>query len=527
MFSILLIIVITLNQRNQRNIKNLEEKLNNMNNVLSFQQKFSNELQELNNEKFYLKVEETKLRSDLLLLQFSKNIKINLLLLRISLLRKIINVLLTEIIENNSDSLRITEKKFIDILKPNINNNKFFIIYCKKEGIEDVKDYNVDIIIDFMMFIHNYTSEKIHFNKIQNKPEIFNTISNEQNSENSDIKTNASFNAYELIDYVFKEYDLEKETKKMIDILNKEMKENDITKSDIIKSEDGKENNIENGNKQENNNIGNKEQENNTENTNEQENNNIENKEEKKTQNEVRVDNNIQNGNRKRKNKNKRRKKKRTENGNRDIDNEKKIKEEEDNINIHKKPLESNNSKKEEDIDIKKTQNEVQNIPEKNFENFKSLFNENLDEEETEIIKNIYNKIDFSNHSLKENIKSLRNIKKDTSKILKKKIIYGENIINFKYENIEEYSIENMYEIYKLNFDMNSNIYSEFSQKQLSIHYRFNDSYSKLVNINKINSYNLSDMREDIKKLMKNNLINILLEDKGKFGSGLIKEDIN
>ena len=64
-----------------------------------------------------------------------------------------------------------------------------------------------------MMFIHNYTSEKIHFNKNQNISEIFNTIKSEQNSENSDVKTDSSFNAYELIDYIFNEYDLEKDMK--------------------------------------------------------------------------------------------------------------------------------------------------------------------------------------------------------------------------------------------------------------------------------------------------------------------------
>jgi len=138
---------------------------------------------------------------------------------------------LSELIDNNYDSLRKTANKFSDILKPNANNNKFFIIYCKEDNIENVANNKINIIIDFMMFIHNYTSEKIHLNKNQNIPEIFTTIKNEQNSENSDVKTDTSFNAYELIDYIFNEYDLEKDMKKLIDNTYKELREEDVKKS--------------------------------------------------------------------------------------------------------------------------------------------------------------------------------------------------------------------------------------------------------------------------------------------------------
>ena len=114
---------------NDRNQIKLEKKIYNINEVLSFQQSFNNQLQKSNNNKLKLKGEELNLRSDYLLLLFSKNVKINLLLLRINLFRKIINTLLSELIDNNSDSLRKTANKFSDILKPNANNNKFFIIY--------------------------------------------------------------------------------------------------------------------------------------------------------------------------------------------------------------------------------------------------------------------------------------------------------------------------------------------------------------------------------------------------------------
>ena len=99
--------------------------------------------------------------------------------------------------------------------------------------------------------------------------------------------------------------------------------------------------------------------------------------------------------------------------------------------------------------------------------------------------------------------------------------------MNFKFENIEEYSIEKMYEICKLNFDNKSDIYTKFNEEDLSKHYRFNSSYTKLVDISIINSYKLNDLKDDLKKITHNDLINLLLEDKGKFGSSLDIEDIN
>jgi len=164
---------------------------------------------------------------------FSKNVKINLF-------RKIINTLLSELIKNNSEYLRRTANKFNDILKPSANNIKFFIIYCKENNIKNVSNKKINIIIDFMMFIHNYTSKKIHCNKNQNIPEIFNTIRSEQNMEISDLKTDSSFNAYELIDYIFNEYDLEKYMKKLIDNTYKNLKEEVVKGANMIEQKDGK-----------------------------------------------------------------------------------------------------------------------------------------------------------------------------------------------------------------------------------------------------------------------------------------------
>jgi len=94
-----------------------------------------------------------------------------------------------------------------------------------------------------------------------------------------------------------------------------------------------------------------------------------------------------------------------------------------------------------------------------------------------EIIKNIYDNTNHNDYSIKENIKLLKDIKNDAIAIDNKKNFYEQNIMNFKFENIEEYSIEKMYEIYKLNFDIKSDIYTKFNGEDLSKHYRFHSSY--------------------------------------------------
>ena len=141
-----------------RIINNIKSEINEIKEVLSFQKSFNIQLQKSNNNNFKLQGEELNLRSDCLLLLLSKKVKINLLLLRINLFRKIINSLLSKLITNNSEYLRRTANKFNDLLKPSANKIKFFIIYCKENNIKNVSNKKINIIIDFMMFIHNYTS---------------------------------------------------------------------------------------------------------------------------------------------------------------------------------------------------------------------------------------------------------------------------------------------------------------------------------------------------------------------------------
>ena len=259
--------------------------------------------------------------------------------------------------------------------------------------------------------------------------------------------------------------------------------------------------------------------ENNIQNNNEQENKTKRNKRKKRKNKKKRFDVNTNNNNANNSEEeiinNSNKKEKGTSNVNEPVKNNNNVKGENTNFN------------KEEDINNNNHKNEVNNIPRKNFSNFINSLNENFDESEIEIIKNIYDNSNHNDYSIKENIKLLKDIKNDEITINNKKNFYAQNITNFKFENIEEYSIEKMYEIYKLNFDINSDIYTKINGKDLSNHYRFNISYLKLIDINIINSYKLNDLKEDLKKITHNDLINLLLEDKGKFGSTLNIEDIN
>ena len=134
-------------------------------------------------------------------------------------------------IKNN---LKKTLAKFQDILKPNDNQRPFYIIYCTEEDdFNGVTKKTFDIIIDFLMFIHNYTSSLIHLNNIENykdiipKIEIYNRENFPKSESNiSENKINYFFYPNDIIDYAFNSYDIEKETKKMIKRIEDEEKQN-------------------------------------------------------------------------------------------------------------------------------------------------------------------------------------------------------------------------------------------------------------------------------------------------------------
>jgi L-rhamnose mutarotase len=217
--------------------KDLLEKIKEVkkdNQILFFEHNFMVNYQNDINEKFKLNRKNDKLRVNYLLLSFSSKVKNIIAITRIVNFRKIVNCLLNHIIEKNKIYLKKTSAKFYDILKPKDNQRAFFIIYCTENKVNDVTKKAFNIIIDFLMFIHNYTSSILHLNKIENYQDIIPNIENNKNGENSpksdsnisENKTNYSFHLNDLADYVFNSYNIEKETKEMIKKIENEEKQN-------------------------------------------------------------------------------------------------------------------------------------------------------------------------------------------------------------------------------------------------------------------------------------------------------------
>ena len=231
------------------NNEQLTERINQIESkdeYLFFQQNLMTNYQDVLKEKNKLNLKNNKLRVNYLLLSFSGKVKNAIAFIRIINFRKIVNCLLNHIIEKNNSILKKTNTKFYDILKPKDNQKPFFIIHCIKDvnGIT-IKEFN--IILDFMMFIHNYTSSIIHLNNIENYKDIIPKIekSNEEDSSDSAKKRNSSFYPNELIDYVFTSYNIEKETKEMImklEIEEKQIINNTKNKINFIKIKEDKEN---------------------------------------------------------------------------------------------------------------------------------------------------------------------------------------------------------------------------------------------------------------------------------------------
>ncbi len=213
-----------------KKITDLQDQMQDMKELLKFQHNFFLEYENVKDEKFNENEERSKYRTYYLLLLFSSRIKTYVAFVRIVLFRKKANCLIMAIIENNSESLRKTNSKFYDILKPDDNQKQkaFFIIYSSESKIKDVEKYLVNIIIDFLMFIHDYASTKIHLNKLEN----FNVMRNininieeqlSSSNENSGKKTDATtFKSSELSEYLLNSYDIEKETRSIINLIEKE-----------------------------------------------------------------------------------------------------------------------------------------------------------------------------------------------------------------------------------------------------------------------------------------------------------------
>ena len=457
------------------------------NQILFFEHNFMVNYQNDINEKFKLNRKNDKLRVNYLLLSFSSKVKNIIAITRIVNFRKIVNCLLNHIIEKNKIYLKKTSAKFYDILKPKDNQRAFFIIYCTENKVNDVTKKAFNIIIDFLMFIHNYTSSILHLNKIPN-------IENNKNGENSpksdsnisENKTNYSFHLNDLVDYAFNSYNIEKETKEMIKKIENEEKQNFENSKNI--------NIVSKNNGDNSNNINSEfiEYNKNVKSFGESE----KNEEIGEINTQLTVDDKKQEGK------------------NNNIININNNNDDKNNINIYNNKADVNNENGSE-----KNEN--------SFENFKLLFNNDLVKEQDFII---IKKIFSSMNSQKINVNTLIRLYNDNIKeindIENTIEMYNDKINNYKFEYAEEFTIEKMISIYKSNFGKNSTIYAGFNKNKINEHYRFNSSYNKIIESDDVNKFNFNEIKDYIKKLSGNTLIVLLSEDQGRFSQELPIEDL-
>ena len=210
----------------------LQNQITSLNNKITCHEKILLEY----DQKFDKNEEKNKFKSDYSLLLFASKIKNYIAFFRIVAFRKIANILLIKIIEKNKKYLRRTSPKFFDELKPKNNQKSFYIIYCCENKVKGVEKDDINIIIDFLMFIHDYSSMKIHLNNIEEKDIIKDIKKNDEDNSSEGTKSSnktdsSSINTGELVDYVFNPYIIENETKKLIknnliDNKNEDKKEN-------------------------------------------------------------------------------------------------------------------------------------------------------------------------------------------------------------------------------------------------------------------------------------------------------------
>ena len=172
----------------QNQITSLNNKITSLNNKITCHEKILLEY----DQKFDKNEEKNKFKSDYSLLLFASKIKDYIAFFRIVTFRKIANILLIKIIEKNKKYLRRTSPKFFDELKPKNNQKSFYIIYCCENKVKGVEKDDINIIIDFLMFIHDYSSMKINGNDEEKKENNRNQIieNNLIDNKNEDKKEN-------------------------------------------------------------------------------------------------------------------------------------------------------------------------------------------------------------------------------------------------------------------------------------------------------------------------------------------------
>ena len=514
-----------------KEIIDIKNKNRELENDFRFHQNFFIEYEDIKKQELVENENKNKARAQYLLLLFYSKIKISIVFLRIVMFRKIVNCLLTDIIDKNKNKLKKTYKKYIDVLKPKDIRSKFFIIYCCTNMINNVGAKMVNIIIDFLMYIHDYTSSRIHLTNIENYQDIIENIINGNEKETKETKENKnkterSVKTNELIDYIFNSYDLEKETQAIFKKIEYE---------DNLDKNQGDINEINNKIKEEQKKKKKKKKE-----DEKQEKKIIKRNRKNKKKINVEEFNEINIINNKEENKNKNKKEIKKEN----IINNKKENNKENQINKiiigyedKKDYIEENKDNKNKIYNIENkeaigAEQKLKNEEEKNemFEKFKNKYlfslNNNKNEEEKKYNENLIKKIFLSHNGnlsiakliklYNDNIKGVNDLKNISQK-------YKEKIDKYEITIWKEYSIEKILENYKKNFNKNSEIYNGIDTAE---HYSFQKNYQIIIDRSIVQNLNMKKLKESVKKLSGNGLIDIIGEDVGKFGDSLDVVDI-
>jgi hypothetical protein len=476
-FTSILILLLTVYLFFSKIIK-LEQEINDLKYNFGFHQNFFIEYEKEKNKTFKENDKKNKFRTYYSLLLFSSKIKNFIGFVRIVIFRKIANILLIIIIEKNKKYLKKTSAKFIDMLKPKNNQKKFSIIYCYENMVNGVEKHKMNIIIDFLMYIHDYASTKIHLNNIEEKDIIQNIQKKDEGNSSDETYTYhktdiSSVPTNELTDYIFDTYNIENEIKKEINKIEKE-------ELNLIENENENEESFKNDIIEYDYIISNKNEEN-------DENEEKEITYEDNTKNKINLKDNI---------------KKRKDN-----------KENEKEFVINKEAKDNLNIKNEKESEIEKLNLNLK----KKF----ILKDEYIEEKDLKLVEKILlknNKI----ISINELIKLYNDNLDDKNKLNNISNMYKNKINNYKCDISKEFTIEEILENYKLQFDENFALYKN---KNIKKHYRFDTFYRKIIKVEEVRNINLNIMKEDIKKLSGNDLIDIISEDKGNFGNDLEIED--
>ena len=187
-------------------------------------------------------------------------------------------------------------------------------------------------------------------------------------------------------------------------------------------------------------------------------------------------------------------------------------------INKETKDNKDNKNEKELEKEKEKEKEKLVHILKNNF----ILIDENIEEKDLKLIEKILFK---SNKSISINglIKLYNDTLDDKRKIKNISNIIKNKVDNYKCDIAKELSIEEIFENYKLQFDKNFILYNK--NINIKIHYRFDTYYRKIIKVDEIKNINLNNMKEDIKKLSGNDLIDIISEDQVKFENDLEIED--